>query len=400
MIDDLYVSGIYWTIFFSAFFLSCYFLKARIFDFNFLISFILSQYVAHSAYSFYQKIPEITIFCFLFMVVFVATYKINVQTVTFNDFTFYRSNLKNIEKYWILGCKAYLIIYFGTKLATTPFLSGELLLDVRLAAQKENRIMFYMGLAILPAISACMYDWINSRFKITLLDGILFFILILGIIGTPSKSAFMPLLLAYFGAASYMRVKTIRGIYLFSIIGIFSLVSYLSLVILFPLLDSQGILNIIGYRVVANTDNLEYLYVLNTDPASFRFTGIGSLIPMISRFFGYVSEYPPGVWLHGMRFGVWDGYGPNAGIVMDYYANLSWFGLLFAAGLAMYLRFFLRLRSAVGCSFASIAYSAVIDITMFDVSFILFSFFLFSLLFFIFILEKIHNSILNLKVDI
>lgn len=392
MIADIASSGFYWCVFFFVF-LSCYrILGVKPLDFKFFAILFISQYTAHASYAFLDKRPSIAIFCALFAIIFATAYRINIRTVTLGDFSFYKANSDSIDKSWILFCKLYIFIYFGIKLATSPFSTGELLLDDRLAAQQENRIVFMMGIATFPTMVACMYDWIARRFKLKIFDVLLICMIILGLIGSSSKGALLPIVLAYFGVASYMNTRLIPKKYLISLLALLMLGSFVLLKSFFPLLDGAAILELIAFRIVANTDSLEYLYVLNADPDSYPFAGIGALIPVLTKQLGYVYSYPPGVWLHGLRYDVWDGFGPNSGIVMDYFANLSWFGLSFAAVIAFYLRFHNRLCSVIGCSFASLTYLAFVDIGLFDVSFLFCLAVFFAIVFCHFLLDRVRSA--------
>jgi hypothetical protein len=92
-------------------------------------------------------------------------------------------------------------------------------------------------------------------------------------------------------------------------------------------LNATEIVQLIAYRVVANSEELEYLYVLNFQPDQYPFAGIGALFAPIAKLFGQNIDYPPGVWLYGQRYGNFSGFGPNSGFVIEFFGNLGFFGL-------------------------------------------------------------------------
>lgn len=363
MISEFVTEWFYWLPLIALTAIAARLLGARLFDFQFLIVLLLAQYVVHSVIAF-GATSRIAIFCTLFFLLFMA---FSLPGAAMPSRT---PPLRRIDVRWIQVAKLYLVLYYLSRLILYPYLSGEFLIDVRLEAQQENPLLFTLGLAVQPALAACVYSWFTSTHKLSLLDKATIVIVAIGLLGSGSKAAVLPMILVYVGVASYLGRSALQNRTALALIAAAVGLTLFALSQLFPDLAVSDIALLMQYRIAANTDNLEYLLVIDLDPNQYPFSGVGALFPLISKRFGYGFEFPPGAWLHGMRFGDWSGFGPNSGIVMDYLGNLGWFGLAAAAALGAYVR---KVRDRIGpihCSFLSVAYIVVIDIGIFDVSLI------------------------------
>ena len=343
----------------------CYFFKITVFDFRFMILIILGQYAIHSLLAFGLR-SVISGFCLSFLFVFLISNHIFGGPRKKSDLPEV-SAPGIIDADWIYFSKMYLVLYYSARLIYYPFFSGELLLDERLAAQQQNQLIFNLGLAVQPAIAACMYYWfICKRFGLS--DWAVVFLCVVGGLGSGSKASVIPLFLTYIGVSSYLGMKPFLNPLVLVSGAVVSGVAVIALFRFFPGLDFEGIASLVGYRLAANTDSLEYIYSTGINPSEYPFSGFGALFPDISKRFGFIFEYPPGVWLHGIRFGNWDGFGPNSGIVMDYFGNLGWPGLMVGCLLGAGVAFFSKRLTAVRCSFLSILSFAVVDVGVFEVA--------------------------------
>ena len=368
-IAEFSIEWYYWGPVLAMVALACWLMRARPLDFGCIVALMISQYVVHAVIAFGWS-DEISLFCMLFFAVFVLVAQ---QRVTFGlPAAGPRLAVSSeVEEAWIKISKWYLFGYYTCRLIAYPFFSGELMLDDRLAAQQDNVLLFVLGLGATPALAAVMYAGIRPGGKLLMFDKVVLGIAAIGILGSGSKGGLLPIILVFVGVSSFLGQKLLRSRIAAFAVCIAIGGSLFILTRFFPLLELGDIGNLMLYRVAANTDSLEYLNVLGVKPGAFPFSGIGALLPALSRRFGYVYDYSPGVWLHGSRFGNWDGYGPNSGIVMDYFGNLRWGGLLVAAGLGMYFRSAARYRNAITCSFLPITALAVTDIAMFDIAFLM-----------------------------
>ncbi|WP_310461639.1 hypothetical protein [Sphaerotilus sp.] len=370
MIDDLVGSSLYWLTFMGIFISGIFLTKSKKLDFTFIFVLVLAQYCAHLLFIYINNgvYGDILLFGTVFYILFMATYALNVNKLT-KSFKLTRREFYKIDRLWVFFCKIYVIAFFGIKIITTPIGIGELDLGERLGSQNENKVLFFIGLAIFPMMVGCMYDWVATRFKLSAFDYIVVVTLILGLAGSASKSALLPLVLAYFGVVSAKNIKTNSFWLIYCILFLFIVFSFIVLSYMLPGLDFGDICYLIFYRVVANTDSIEYLYATRIRPADFTFSGWGALLPFFAKFFGYRFDYPVGVWLHGIRYGVWDGFGPNSGFVMDYFANMGVFGVGVAVALGIYMRLMSGVGGAVGLSFLSISYLTIVDLSMFEMVF-------------------------------
>lgn len=342
--------------------------RVRTLDFGFFAILYACQYVIHAMLAFGATDP-ITVFCIAFLIILLAFTRMPLRRTRASDAlpSNARARMQIIEQRWIKAAKSYLLIYYLFRLALYPFAFGELFLDQRLDAQQENRVLFFMGLAVWPAIPALMYSWMRDQRRPGILDYIILLTVILGMLGSGSKAAVLPLLLSYIGVASYLNRRVLPSPTVVIGFCCFIALSFYLLTVFFPLLGPGEILSLLQYRIAADTDNLEYLVAIGQRPQDFPFSGIGALVPMFAKLVGYPFEFSAGVWLHGTRYGDWRGFGPNSGLVLDYFGNLGWSGLLTAATIGICLRRCRTANSAVGCSFLSIMYFALVDSALFSV---------------------------------
>ena len=244
------------------------------------------------------------------------------------------------------------------------------MLDERLAAQQDNRVLFFLGLAVGPAIAATIFSWLaNGRRKFNGFDWLILFLMGYGVLASGSKAALIPVVISYFGVRIYLgeRAPPISYIVI-ALIALGLLTSILLLRSFFPELSTTEVLALLQYRIAANTDVLEYLYVLEMRPQDFPFAGFGALAPMFSKLIGYPFEFNAGTWLHGARFGDWSGFGPNSGPVMDYYANFGWFGLCAAILIGIAMRAAVAARNVIGCSALSLIPMSLLDSAMLTIA--------------------------------
>lgn len=390
MLEEIYLSPTYWLSFAFLMALGSLLMKARLLDFKFIALGFVSQYLVHTAMALGVH-SEIAIFCAIFWLLYVGTLtpwvqgrtlhiisSLRASSKSFDKFsrtlverdTTWRAEIAGIELWWVLSAKWFLLLYWSSRLIFYPYIAGELDLSVRLAAGQENRAIFFLGLAVFPAIAACVSVWIRKGYKFRILDFAVLIVVIVGYLGTGSKVAILPVILIVFGAISFFR-KPLREMRLWlALAAVGGVVVAVRYIVFFP---SAGLLELVQqalYRFVANTDSVEYLAAIGKAPGDYPFSGIGALAPMFLKPFGLVYEYPPGVWLHGTRFGEWAGFGPNPGLVMDYFGNLGWFGLLVAVFAGLYMLGWTRVGGAVGCSFIAITYQLFVDVTLFDIPFV------------------------------
>lgn len=366
-------------------------MRSRILDFKFMALVFASQYVVHAAFAF-GITSEIAIFCFGFWILFVGTLSTPVHALYHSTMSKFgpqpidgapatpgRSRafaarmhgaLDRAQRPWILTAKLFLLVYWSIRLITYPYITGALNLNVRLEAGQENRALFFLGLVVLPALGACVAQWIQKGYRFHLLDYAVLLIVVVGYLGSGSKAAILPIVLLYFGATAFYK-KPFREMRISLLVAaVAGVVLAVRLFFYFPTDSPRTIVQALLYRVVANTDSLEYLKAIDKAPGDFPFAGLGALAPMFLKPFGLVYDYSPGVWLHGTRFEQWQGYGPNPGIVMDYFGNLGWFGLLVAVFAALYIAFFSRVGGAIGVSFIAIAHKIFVDVTLFELPFL------------------------------
>jgi hypothetical protein len=341
--------------------------RARVLDFAFIVILVLSQYFLHAVISFGVLHP-IGIFCTAFLGLFVlvarAPERDSVRAISVRASRTARSN----DDRWFRICRAYLVVYFTARLLTYPFFSGELLLDERLLAQQENRLLFTLGLATQPALAGCMFVWMSNPARLRAFDKLVIAIVAFGLFGAGSKGAIAPLVLTYLGVASYLNKNALANKTVTLAIVAAALTTAYALGQFFPDLAYADIASLVQYRIVANTDSLEYIQANGVDPRTYPYAGLGALFPLITKRLGYEFEFPPGVWMHGMRFGDWSGFGPNAGIVLDYFGNLSWFGLVAAILIGLYVRKSGRHFGVIHCSFLAMAPALVVDVGIFDIN--------------------------------
>jgi hypothetical protein len=390
MLEDIFLSPHYWASFAILMAAGALLMRARLLDFKFIALGFISQYVVHAVMAF-GIFSDIAIFCVLFWLLFVGTLTpwVQNQARTFATFArgrservaraseailekdqVWRSQLDGVEKWWVLAAKWFLLVYWACRLIFYPYIAGELDLTVRLEAGQDNRVLFFLGLAVFPAIAACVSVWIRKGYRFRVLDYAVLAIVVVGYLGTGSKVAILPVILIFFGAISFFK-KPLREMRLWLVLaGVGGIVIGIRYIFFFP---STGLLELAQqalYRFVANTDSLEYLAAIGKAPEEYPFAGVGALAPMFLKPFGLAYDYSPGVWLHGTRFDQWAGFGPNPGLVMDYFGNLGWWGLLIPVFAGVYMLGWTRVGGAIGCSFIAITYQLFVDVTLFDVPFV------------------------------
>ena len=408
MLEELIVNPVYWISVAVLLLGGSVLIGARFLDFKFITLGFISQYAVHATFAFGLN-SAIGIFCALFWVLFVATLTPSVRRVVMRGLTglrtknatvsrasvaatsidaAWRAQLAGIEKPWILVSKWFLILYWTCRLIFYPYISGELEISDRLEAGQENRVIFFLGLAVVPALAACVAVWIRKGYRFRVLDYVVLAIVTVGYLGTGSKAAILPIVLLLFGAISFFK-KPLREMKLWLILaGAGVIVIAVRYIFFFPSTGTAELLHQALYRVVANTDSLEYLSAIGKAPSDYPFSGFGALFPMFLKPFGLDYQYPPGVWLHGTRFGEWAGFGPNPGLVMDYLGNLGWWGLLVPVLAGLYMLGWTRVGGAIGCSFIAITYQLVVDVTLFDIPFALWAAILAAMLFIAWLLRK------------
>lgn len=390
MLEDIFLSPFYWASFALLMAMGVLLMRARILDFKFISLGFISQYVVHSVMAF-GVFSQIAVFCILFWLLFIGTLTpwVQRQTRTLAAFlagrsdpiarltetviekdTAWRARVAGVEKWWVLAAKWFLLVYWTCRLISYPYIAGELDLSVRLEAGHDNRVLFFLGLAVFPAIAACVSVWIQKGYRFRVLDYAVLAVVVVGYLGTGSKVAILPVILIFFGAISFFR-KPLREMRLWLLLaGVGGVVIGIRYIFFFP---STGLLELAQqalYRFVANTDSLEYLVAVGKAPGEYPFAGVGALAPMFLKPFGLSYDYSPGVWLHGSRFDQWAGFGPNPGLVMDYFGNLGWWGLLIPIFAGLYMLGWMRVGGAIGCSFTAITYQLFVDVTLFDVPFV------------------------------
>lgn len=370
LISDFYASISYWLFLAFLLLLSQSLTRSRFLDFEFFILMLLSQYAMHSTLAF-GFFSSTSLFCILFFFSYLIS-RMNIKW-GFRKYYHFASQHKlttNFDAIYIVGAKYFLIFYFLLRILYYPYMLTELSLENRLAASEENRLLFFMGIAVTPAITTCIYYWIKNQWNLKWHDYTAIFFTLIGLLGAGSKGVLLPFILAYFGVASYLGIRWWREkSILFSALIVVAITFY-ALNIFFPEMSGIDIIKLIGLRLASNTDSIEYLLILNISPSDYPYSGLGALLPYLTKFFGHQYEFSPGVWLHGQLYGVWTGYGPNSGIVMDYYGNLGWFGLLVPVLAGSMARILNKQMSAFGCSIYSIIPLAFSDVTLFAIPFI------------------------------
>lgn len=361
MIADFAFEWHFWFSLAALVVIGCWVISARLFDFSFFVVLILSQFVVHTWLA-YSPSNSMFIFSILFLVGFLGSAGRQRQSQASTQ------KLSGIERDWIAIAKVYIIAYYVARLSFYPFMAGELMMDERLAAQQENVLLFMLGLAVQPALAACFYSWMRSDGRILKSDLFILILVVIGQIGSGSKGSVATLVLTYFGVASYLGQRILLSKVALSAGAVISGLAVFMLTRLFPNLDLSEITLLIVYRLAANTDSIEYIQASFVDPSEYPYAGVGALFPSLFKRLGYSFEYPPGVWLYGMRYGDWSGFGPNSGILMDYYGNLGWLGLIAALCIGFYVRRARSCKSVVGCSFLAIVLMLVVDIGIFNVS--------------------------------
>ena len=357
---------VYWMPLLAAVVAASWLMRARPFDFSFMVILVLSQFAVHSVLA-YGLDSSIAVFCIAFVILFLLTgqerfrlCQVRVpRSIAFSE---------RVSQRWVLISKYYLLIYYSARLALYPFFSGELMLDDRLEAQKDNVLLYVAGVAITPAIAAVMYSVMKPGGRALLSDKLLLLLVAVGMLGAGSKAGLAFLVFTFIGVASYLGQGFFKYKLAVACVAAATVGTVYLLKQFFPDLDLLDIGSLILHRIAANTDSLDYLLLLGQAPQAYPYSGIGALHPIIAKRFGYAFEYPPGVWLHGMRFGNWEGFGPNSGIVMDYFGNLGWFGLLVPVLLGIYFRVCRARPSVIMCSFLSMTYVIVVDIGLFDIT--------------------------------
>jgi hypothetical protein len=369
MIADVYLDPVYWLIFLATLGLYRVVIGFKILDFKFIIGMYLSQYVAHLTLVF--GLSSYLVFCTLFTVAFTLGYH---GYATAPNLILNRGAARHdVDESVVRISKFILFAYYTWRIASVPVLLGALDLAARLQRQQENRAIFFLGIVMVPLFVAFMYDCVRKE-KFGWMDWLLIAVTAVGALSTGSKITVLPLILSYIGVSSYLGRRipinpwVVAGFLATCATLVFTLVMY------FPMLSFDEIFDLMLYRVVANTDNIEYLYALNLTPDQYPFSGAVSFVPFISKYLGAEIDFPYGVWLHGMRYGDWTGFGPNAGFLVEQYGNLGWSGLVVGVVLGALVRWTLRVHSAYRVMILSFSYTLLVESTVFFMNLIFCSF--------------------------
>lgn len=329
MIDNLIQSPEYWAVFSLSMLLFFVFFKYFIFDYKFYISLIISQYLGCLFYLSDEFFSSL-IFSILFALVMICSrkYVLRMQRLPRPE----EARLREVtyEAYYIGLSKAFVLLYFTLRFISYPIYTSELDMASRLNATHDNKLIYIMSLAAIVPVSALIYHWSVTR-RMRAFDIGLAALIFVGFLLSGSKQSIVPLFFAVVGMASYIgRPPKMRYIGLG--LGIILLVGGGMLKIFFPTLTASDISELILYRVVANTDNFEYLQAINQQPGQYPYAGIAALCAPLANRLGANIDYSIGVWLFGERYGVWDGFGPNSGFVIEFFGNLGYAGLFVALG--------------------------------------------------------------------
>lgn len=384
MIEDLFLNPAYWLAVAAVLALAALCARARILSFAFVAIAFASQYVVHSYFAFGAQ-DEVFWFCLLFLVLLViglrpelttrliglTTGRGRVDLATRVTQSSFARKVAAGEGTLVLVAKAYLIIYGVLRIATYPWLGGALDLSARLDASQENRVVFILGLAILPAIAAIATQWVRRGYTLGVIDWIVLALTGVALLTSGSKATIFPAALAIVGA-TYLAQRPLRSRRFFVIGGAVTVavaaVGYATAVATAGVAEAA---RAFLFRLASNSDSLEYLYAIGARPGDYPFAGPGALIPSLAKRLGMTYDFSPGVWLHGERFGQWEGFGPNPGLVLDYFGNIGWFGLIAAVCIGLYCWSATALRGAAGAVFGSITYLALVDVTLFEAAFVI-----------------------------
>lgn len=359
----LEVAPLYWALLAGFIFIGCRLARVSLLSFEGIVIVLLSQYVAHAAIVF--GISDPAVFCFSFYSLFVFSLRVaGREGIPRGGGK--GNELRTAQRYWYRVCQAYLVLYGIFRFVVYPLASNELDLAVRLADQQQSAALFLLSLAYMPAVAGCIQYWASVQsFRFEHAATLL---LVVALVYTSlSKGAILTLLLIT--VATLQRYKP-AALYSKKTVAIGAgaiLLLVLQFQRLFPEMSTSASMRLVMHRIVANSDSLSYLAALGLDPRQFPDAGVRSLVPFLSKAVGASVDYNPGVWLHGLTTGDWTGFGPNSGIVMDYFANLSWFGLVAAVLLALLMKWS-RQRRVGGATFSSIASLAIIDVAIFQLT--------------------------------
>ncbi|WP_341920416.1 hypothetical protein [Hydrocarboniphaga effusa] len=364
MIAEFYLEPEYWVAILGGLGLMRLLMPHRLLDFTFFSALYLTQFTVHIALV--PGLHRYLLFCLVFVAAVVLGYRWprSIAAPVSNP------NV-DLDQRLILFCKAIIILYYIPKLIMQPPSFSALELGLRLEGQQQNKLLFFMGLAMLGPTAAWVYDWVQ-RGRATLLDLVILVLVGLGALASGSKASVLPMLLAVFGASSYLGTRSKikpSTLWTFSIGA--AVVMALMLGIYFPLLSPLDIGDLILYRLAANTDSLEYLYAVGAKPEAYPFAGIGALNPFLGKILGTRIDYSIGVWLHGIRYDNWTGFGPNPGFVIDYFGNLGWFGIYPGLVIGLLLKSASRAGNVVGCMYLSFSYFALVESTIFYLNILL-----------------------------
>lgn len=371
MIEDLYLSPVFWLAVGALATIGCVAARSRPLSFGFIAIVLASQYAVHSAVTF--GVSSIFWFCAGFWVLLIASLhprlllRLGVRPLR-RARPFAQTVARAVraqESVWLALAKIYLVFYGLVRLSTYPWLGGELDIAMRLEASMDNRFVFILSLAILPPIAAIATQWLRRGYVLGVTDWIVAVFTSVALVTSGSKATIIPAVIAIIGAA-YLTRRPLRSWKFFAVAGaVVAVVSAAGYAVAVAAGSVQDAIAAILFRLAANTDSLEYLRALGVAPQDYPYAGVGALLPTLARRFGYEYAYPPGVWLHGERYDQWQGFGPNPGIVMDYFGNLWWFGLLAAVVIGVYAVVWTRVGGAVGAAFGCATYLALTDVTLF-----------------------------------
>jgi hypothetical protein len=368
VIEDLIVSPLYWLILaaiMGAFYFALHF---RPLDFKFFIALPIAQRIAHIALLPASYSSTLAFATLTGMVLIIGRY-LAVQGIGINPgHATWREAQQQLtvtleNRCYIALAGLFLTLYFGSRLIFYPQFFSVLDLGERLQAQYDHRLIFALFLAAPPALTAVMVRWVSIS-RLTIWDKLLAVLLFVGYLSVGSKASIAPIFLTFFGVTAYLGRTGIvgRAVLVLAIIGI---VGGVALSLLLPSLSASQLGQLVLYRIVANTEELEYLYVLGFQPDQYPFAGVGALVAPIAKVLGTTIDYTPGVWLYGQRFNNWTGFGPNSGFIIEFFGNLNFFGLTIPLFLGIAIGYCDRKLSVYGAVLLSIVPLAFMETLMF-----------------------------------
>lgn len=368
----------YWVLLTLSVTASCFLLRLKVLDFRFIGLVYLCQYFVHTTIatgpSTITKFATLFWLCFLLgacLVPFLGK-RLAARRADRGDPTAARRSMDTISlgHIWVLLSRLFLTLYWSVHLIELPPHFGAVDIAQRLSERHADVLISFSGALVLPALTACMWVWLQRGYRLRWFDLIPLGLSLIGMLGSDSKVSVLPLLLAFAGVA-VMRRKPLRELRPHLVLaGIGALVLGIRLVLYYPGGNPVVAINAIAYRLAANTDSVDYLIRSGLQPSDYPFAGLPALIPFISKRLGWPYPYGPGVWLYGVTTGNYAGYGPNPGILMDWFANVGWFGLLAALTLGAAGTRLSRGKTAVAASLLAVLWQGFVDIQILELALI------------------------------